>query len=76
MNMTNKVYDVLKWLTMVGLPAAAVLYTALAQIWGFPYAEQVQGTILAVVTFLGVVLQISSAKHAANEAESKNEIVG
>ena len=44
---------------------------ALAQIWGFPYAAEVQGTILAIVTFLGVVLQISSAKYAGDEAKTK-----
>jgi hypothetical protein len=69
MEMTNKVYDVLKWLTMVGLPAFAVLYTTLAPVWGFPYAQEIQATILAVVTFLGVVLQISSAKHTAKKEE-------
>lgn len=72
MSMSNKVYDVLKWLTMVFLPAFAVLYTTLAPVWGFPYAQEIQATILAVVTFLGVVLQISSAKHSAEQA-SKEE---
>lgn len=69
MKMTNKVYDVLKWVALVFLPAFAVLYSTLAPVWGFPYAEQIQSTILAVVTFLGVVLQISSANHKAEEAE-------
>lgn len=71
MSMSNKVYDVLKWITMVFLPAFAVLYTTLAPIWGFPYAQEIQATILAVVTFLGVVLQISSAKHAAEQASEE-----
>jgi hypothetical protein len=66
MNMSNKVYDSLKWLAMVFLPAAGVLYTALAAIWGLPYAQEIQGTILAVVVFLGAVLQISSAKYGAS----------
>ena len=66
--MSNKVYDVLKWITMVALPAIGTLYFALAGIWGFPYAEQVGGTITAVVTFLGVVLGISSAQYKKNNA--------
>lgn len=37
--MTNKVYDVLKWIALVGLPAITTLYLTLATIWGFPYAE-------------------------------------
>ena len=64
--MSNKVYDVLKWITMVVLPAIGTLYFALAGIWGFPYAEQIGGTITAVVTFLGVVLGISSAQYKKN----------
>ena len=61
--MSNKVYDVLKFIAMVFLPAAATLYFALAGIWGFPYGEEVVGTITAVDTFLGVLLGISSAQY-------------
>ena len=60
MKMSNKVYDVLKWVTTVVLPGIGTLYFALAGIWGFPYAEQIVGTITAVVTFLGVLLGIAS----------------
>ena len=61
--MSNKFYDVLKWTAMIALPALGTLYFALAGIWGFPYAEQVVGTITAVDTFLGVVLGISTANY-------------
>ena len=61
--MSNKMYDVLKWIAMVFLPAMATLYLALAGIWGLPYGEEVVGTITAVVTFLGIVLGISSAQY-------------
>lgn len=61
--MSNKTYDVLKWIAMIFLPACGTLYFALAGIWGFPYAEQVVGTITALDTFLGVVLGISSAQY-------------
>ena len=67
--MTNKTYDVLKWIAQIALPAIGTLYAALAGIWGFPYAEQVGGTITAVVTFLGVVLGISSAQYKKKNAE-------
>lgn len=63
MKMSNKVYDVLKWIVIIVLPALATLYAALSGIWGFPYAEQVPATITAVDTFLGVVLMISSAQY-------------
>ena len=61
--MSNKVYDVLKWIAMVVLPATATLYFALAGIWGFPYGEEIVGTITAVDTFLGVVLGISTMQY-------------
>ena len=61
--MSNKVYDILKWIALFLLPAIGTLYFALAGIWGFPYGEQVVGTITAVDTFLGVVLGISTAQY-------------
>lgn len=67
MKMSNKVYDVLKYITQIGLPAVGTLYFALSGIWGFPYAEQVVGTITAIVTFLGVLLGISSANYKKEE---------
>ena len=63
MKMTNKVYDVLKWIAQYFLPAIGTLYFALAGIWGLPYGEQVVGTITAVDTVLGVLLGISSAQY-------------
>ena len=67
--MSNKLYDVLKWITTVVLPAIGTMYFALAGIWGFPYADQICGTITAVVTFLGIVLGISSAQYKKKTAE-------
>lgn len=61
--MNNKVYDILKWVAMIVLPAIATLYMAIANIWGFPYGEEVVGTITAVNTFLGAVLGISAVKY-------------
>lgn len=61
--MSNKTYDILKWITQYMLPAIGTLYFALAGIWGFPYGEQIIGTITAIDTFLGVVLGISSAQY-------------
>lgn len=66
--MSNKVYDVLKWVAMVVLPAIGALYFGLAGIWGFPYGEQVVGTIAVVETFLGTVLQISNVKYKNTES--------
>ena len=57
--MTNKMYDILKWIAQYFLPAIGTLYFALAGIWGLPYGEQIVGTITDVDTFMGVILGIS-----------------
>lgn len=67
MVLSNKVYDVLKWVAQILLPALGTLYFALASIWGFPYGEQIIGTITAVDVFLGVLLGISSANYNKGE---------
>ncbi len=59
----DKVYDVLKWIALYLLPALGTLYFALSSIWGFPYGEQVVGTITAVDTFIGVLLGISTSNY-------------
>ncbi|MEE1356125.1 MAG: phage holin [Clostridia bacterium] len=59
--MSNKMYDVLKWIAQILLPAAATLYFALSQIWGLPYGEEIVGTITAFDAFLGALLGITSA---------------
>lgn len=60
----NKVYDVLKWICMVALPAITALWLTLANIWGFPYAEAIGATLAAVTTFLGTILGISSITYS------------
>ena len=54
MKLNNKVYDVMKWIVMIVLPALSAFYVALAPVWGWPYAEQVAMTISAVAALLGV----------------------
>ena len=58
--LTNKQYDLAKWATTYVLPAAALFYFSIADIWGLPGAEPVLGTVAAIETFLGVILGISN----------------
>lgn len=60
MKMSSKVYDVLKYIAQIALPALGAFYFALSQIWGLPYGEQIVGTIAALDTLLGVLLGIST----------------
>lgn len=61
--MNNKVYDVLKWIAQIVLPALGALYFALAQIWGLPFGEEIVGTITAIDCFLGAILGISNMQY-------------
>lgn len=61
---TGKLYDYLKWLAQVVFPGVGTLYVALAGLWGLPSALEVSGTILAVDTFLGLLLGISQINYA------------
>ena len=67
MKMTNKTYDILKWIALILLPALATFYAAIAAVWGLPYTEQVVGTITAVHTLLGTLLKISSDNYKKQE---------
>lgn len=68
----NKAYDILKWVCMVGLPAIATLWFALGKIWGFPYLAEIEATIIAIDTFLGAILGISTFSYN----KSLNDNVG
>ena len=70
MILDNKVYDVLKYIALIVLPALGTLYFALSSIWGLPYGEQIVGTITAIDAFLGAWIGVSwsnynNAKHNA-----------
>ena len=67
--MSNKVYDILKFIAQIVLPAIATLYVTLAGIWGLPFSEQIGGTVMAVDTFLGAVLMISSNNYNKTKKE-------
>ena len=69
--MSDKTYNVLKWIAMIVLPAFGTLYLTLAGIWGLPYGEEVAGTVAAINTFLGAVLMISTAQY--NKANTTEE---
>ena len=69
--MSNKTYNILKFIAQIFLPALATLYFALSSIWGLPYGEQIVGTITAVDAFLGALLGISSVRYNAKIKEEK-----
>lgn len=67
--MSNKLYDILKWIALVVLPALATFYLGLSNYWNIPYPEAISGTIMLFDTFLGALLGISSIKYYQKEGE-------
>lgn len=63
MKLDNKVYDVLKYIAQIVLPAIATFYFALSKIWGLPYGEEIVGTISAIDVLLGALLGVSTMQY-------------
>lgn len=62
--LSNKAYDVLKWICEIVIPAAITLFITLAKLWNWDIpVEAIVGTVAAVNTFLGVVLKISNSAY-------------
>ncbi len=67
MKLPDKVYDILKWVTMIVLPALATAYVGLAAVWGWPYADEIAKTSAVICTLLGALLGISTAQYNKGE---------
>lgn len=67
MLLDNKLYDILKYIALIVLPALGTLYFALSKIWGLPYGTEIVGTITAIDTFIGALLKLSDTSYYANE---------
>ena len=64
---SNRTYDILKWVALVGTNAFSALVISLGQIWGWSYAVPIAGTISAVGSCIGACLQVSSANYNKGE---------
>jgi hypothetical protein len=72
MKISNKAYDILKYIVTIVLPALTTLWLALATIWNLPYGEPIGATMGAITVFLGALIGISSAQYN-KEKENDNE---
>lgn len=75
MKISNSVYDIMKWVVMVVIPALTTAYVGLSAIWGFPYAEEVAKTSAVVCALLGALLGISTAQYN-KEQKTETETAG
>lgn len=74
MKLNDGLYDILKWITMIVIPALATAYVGLAAVWGWPYADEVAKTSAVICTLLGALLGISTAQYNKEETTGKHEI--
>lgn len=70
MKLPDKVYNVLKWIALIVLPALATLYATIGKAWGLPYIEPICITLTALSTFIGTLIGVS---HLAIKKEQKDE---
>lgn len=71
--MSNRMYDILKNIALIVLPALATLVIAVFEIWNLPYGAQIGATITAIATFLGAILKVSSIMYNKKEAEDEEK---
>lgn len=73
MKMSNKVYDILKWIALIVLDALGLFYNTLSAIWGFPFGDEVLATCTALSVFIGALIGVSSAKYNKNLDTNDNK---
>ena len=65
----DRVYDILKWVAIIALPAFSVFYAKIGAVWCLPYTEQICETLDAVALLLGALLCVSAIQYATGKAE-------
>ena len=63
MKMSNKVYDILKWIALIALDAIGLFYSTLSGIWGLPFGDEILATCAALSLLIGALIGVSSAKY-------------
>lgn len=70
--LNDSIYNILKWVALIALPALGLLYFTLAKIWGLPYGAEITATVDAVALFIGTLIGVSQYninKEGNNEAK-------
>jgi len=63
MKLSNRLFDVLKWVAILFLPALAILIRTVFAIWKIPYGEEISSTVVALQVFLGAILGVSTLNY-------------
>jgi hypothetical protein len=75
LKLSNVWYDRIKWIITIGLPAVGALYFALAQAWDFERIPGVNGTINAIIVFLGVLINYSTKQYNKTENQPDGDLI-
>lgn len=67
MKLSNKTYDVLKWLVVIVIPAVTTFYCVLDRTFGWGYASVVTTIQPALCTCIGAIVGISTATYNKDE---------
>lgn len=73
MILSNKVYDIFKWVAIIVMPALATLVKVVFTIWNLPFGTEIATTITAIATFIGALLMISNANYQKSLDENIEE---
>ena len=73
MKLNNNIYNLLKWITLVVIPALTTAYVGLSAVWGWPYATEIAKTSAVCCTLLGALLGISTASYYKDESQSGSD---
>ena len=71
MKMNNKVYDILKWVAIIALPAIGVCIEGIFNVWGIPYGHEIEETLKYVSVCLGALLCVSSIQYKNGDVDAK-----
>ena len=74
--LSNRIYDIIKWITLVGIPSLTTAFVGLSAVWHWPYAEEVAKTSAVICTLLGALLGISTAQYNKSQGIENEEILG
>ena len=66
MKLPDKLYDILKWIAVIVIPALCVLISTVFKAWGLPYAEPISTTVAAIGLFIGALIGVSTVAYSKN----------
>lgn len=70
MKINNTLYEWLKWICLIALPAIAWFYGAMADTWGLPYGDQIVTTLNAAGTLIGILIGVSTYNYRKEDSQA------